>query len=175
MMYRVFFGVVLAATLVLSASEKTFGGPTAGPKATQELYDEIATADKVFFAAVFDTCDTVKLATLVTDDLEMFHDKGGRTAGSGAEFVKTFERTCQRQKTGEDYRARREIVPGTLKVYPLNNYGAVEVGEHRFYQLLPGKPEKLVEIAQFTHVWKKEESGWKLARVLSYDHRLTGE
>ena len=49
-----------------------------------------------------------------------------------------------------------------LKVYPLNNYGAVEVGVHRFYQLLPGKPEKLVEVSQFTHVWKKDESGWKL-------------
>jgi hypothetical protein len=37
----------------------------------------------------------------------------------------------------------------------------VEVGVHRFYQLLPGKPEKLVE-SHFTHVWKKDESGWKL-------------
>jgi hypothetical protein len=49
----------------------------------------------------------------------------------------------------------------------------VEIGVHRFYQLLPGKPEKLVEVSQFTHVWKKEESGWKLSRVLSYDHKLT--
>lgn len=172
MMYRL-IAIALIVTSMSITSEKTFGGPTAGPKATQELHDEIAAADQVFFAAVFDTCDTAKLATLVTDDFEMFHDKGGRTAGSGAEFIKMFERTCERQRTGEDYRARREIVPGTLKVYPLNNYGAVEVGEHRFYQLLPGKPEKLVEIAQFTQVWKKEESGWKLARVLSYDHRLT--
>ena len=62
---------------------------------------------------------------------------------------------------------------GKLKVYPLNNYGAIEIGVHRFYQLLPGKPEKLVEVSQFTHVWKKEEGGWKLSRVLSYDHRLT--
>ena len=77
------------------------------------------------------------------------------------------------EQTGEDYRARREIVPGSLKVYPLNNYGAVEVGEHRFYQLLPGQPEKLVEISLFTQVWKKEDSGWKLTRVLSYGHRLT--
>jgi len=65
-------------------------------------------------------------------------------------------------------------VPGSLKVYPLNNYGAVEVGVHRFFKLTPGKPEQLVEVSQFTHVWKKEEeSGWKLSRVLSYDHRLT--
>jgi hypothetical protein len=38
-----------------------------------------------------------------------------------------------------------KLIPGTLHVNPLNDYGAVEIGEHRFFQLLPGKPEKLVE------------------------------
>jgi ketosteroid isomerase-like protein len=146
---------------------------TAGPKPTQQLTNEVAAADAALFAAFFDRCDTQALATMITDDFEMFHDKGGRTASSAKQFMESIEQTCARQKTGEDYRARRELVAGTLKVYPLNNYGAVETGEHRFFQLLPGKPEKLVEVALFTHVWKKEESGWKLARVVSYDHRLT--
>jgi ketosteroid isomerase-like protein len=149
------------------------GGPRAGPRPTQALYDEIAARDRELFGAVFDRCDTKTLATLVTDDFEFYHDKGGLTAKSGAEFVGSIERMCARQKSGEDYRARREVVPGTMKVYPLANYGAVQVGEHRFYRLFPDKPEKLVEVALFTMVWKKEENGWKLARVLSYDHRLT--
>jgi ketosteroid isomerase-like protein len=146
---------------------------TAGPAQTQRQFDEIAAADQAFFSAFFDRCDTETLSKMVTDDLEMFHDKNGYMTKSGKEFIDGIKGTCARQKTGEDYRARRELVPGTLKVYPLNNYGAVEIGVHRFYQLLPGKPEKLVEISQFTHVWKKEESGWKLSRVLSYDHKLT--
>jgi len=66
-----------------------------------------------------------------------------------------------------------KLIPGTLHVYPLNDYGAVEVGEHRFFQLLPGKPEKRVEVSLFTHVWKQDAGSWKLARVLSYGHRLT--
>ncbi|MBC8021833.1 MAG: nuclear transport factor 2 family protein [Burkholderiales bacterium] len=144
----------------------------AGPQPTKALTDEIAAADKVFFTAVFDTCDTPTLARMVTDDFEMYHDKGGLTSTSGAQFVKAIEGMCARQKTGEDYRSRRELVAGTLKVYPLDNYGAVEVGEHRFYKLTPGKPEQLVEVALFTQVWKKDPGGWKLARVLSYDHRL---
>jgi ketosteroid isomerase-like protein len=146
---------------------------TAGPVPTQQLTDEIAAADQALFAAFFDRCDVPALSAMVTDDFEMYHDKGGLVADSGKKFITNIEGTCARQKTGEDYRARRELVPGSLKVYPLNNYGAIEVGEHRFYQLLPGKPEKLVEVALFTHVWKKEAGGWKLARVLSYDHRLT--
>jgi len=145
----------------------------AGPEQTQQQFEEIAAADQALFSAFFDRCDMATLAKMVTDDFEMFHDKNGYMTKSGKEFLDGIAGTCARQKTGEDYRARRELVPGTLKVYPLDNYGAVEIGVHRFYQLLPGKPEKLVEVSQFTHVWKKEEGGWKLSRVLSYDHRLT--
>ena len=49
-----------------------------------------------------------------------------------------------------------KLIPGMLHVKPLNDYGAVEVGEHRFFQLLPGKSEKLVEVSLFTHVWKQD-------------------
>jgi len=165
--------ITLAAGLALLAWSELSSAQRAGPAQTQQLTDEVAAADQALFSAFFDRCDLPALSKMVTDDLEMFHDKNGFMTKSGKEFLDGIASTCARQKTGEDYRARRELVPGTLKVYPLNNYGAVEVGVHRFYQLLPGKPEKLVEVSQFTHVWKKDESGWKLARVLSFDHRLT--
>lgn len=146
---------------------------TAGPAPTQALTEEIRAADAALFSAFFDRCDIPALTNLIADDFEMIHDKGGMIAATKAEMIAGFEKTCARQKTGEDYRARRELVAESLKVYPVNKFGAIEIGEHKFYQLLPGKPEKLVEVALFTQVWKKEESGWKLARVLSYDHRLT--
>jgi hypothetical protein len=165
------FKSAFIAALFLSAGPVV--AQTAGPAPSQQLTDEIKAADLAFFSAFFDRCDVEALRGMVTDDFEMFHDKGGRVSASKAEFIKNIEGTCARQKTGEDYRARRELSVPSLKVYPLNNYGAIEVGEHRFYQLLPGKPEKLVEISLFTQVWKKEGSAWKLARVLSYDHRLT--
>jgi ketosteroid isomerase-like protein len=162
----------LFALLLLAVSGPAFA-QTAGPAPTQQLTDEIAAADAALFSAFFDRCDVAALSNMVTEDFEMFHDKGGRVSTSRADFIKNITGTCERQKTGEDYRARRELIASSLKVYPLNNYGAVETGEHRFYQLLPGKPEKLVEISLFTQVWKKEADGWKLARVVSYDHRLT--
>ena len=146
---------------------------TAGPAPTQALTDEIRAADEALFAAFFDRCDIPTLKTSFTDDYEMIHDKNGMIAKDKAEMIAGLERTCARQKTGEDYRARRELVVESLKVYPVNNFGAIEIGEHRFFQRLPGKPEKLVEVSLFTHVWKKEADGWKLARALSYDHRLT--
>jgi ketosteroid isomerase-like protein len=159
--------------LILAAASSPAFAQTAGPAQTRQQFDEVVAADQALFSAFFDRCDMETLAKMVTDDFEMFHDKNGYMTKSGKEFLDGIKATCARQKTGEDYRARRELVPGTLKVYPLDNYGAIETGVHRFYQLLPGKPEKLVEVSQFTHVWKKEEGVWKLARALSYDHRLT--
>ena len=66
---------------------------------------------------------------------------------------------------------RRQAVQGSVYVYPLNNYGAIISGEHLFYLTENGKPERLVESAKFTHVWKYENGTWRMSRVLSYDHQ----
>ena len=72
-----FFAVALACSVIAASFDTTesMGGPRAGPSQTQELYDEIAAMDARLFAAVFDTCDTATLATLVTDDFEFFHEQ----------------------------------------------------------------------------------------------------
>ena len=70
------------------------------------LYEEILKADAEFFKAFFDTCDVETVRRYVTDDFEMFHDKGGRVSTSGAEFVKTTQEKCQRQEDGVDFLSR---------------------------------------------------------------------
>ena len=145
---------------------------TPGPQARPGLFDELIRADAAFFKAVFDDCDIATVAGFVTDDLEFFHDKGGLAFTSGADFVKGIEAKCLRQKDGTDFLSRREIVAESVKVYPLNDYGAIQTGLHRFYAVEEGKPDRLTEVAQFTHVWQEVGGGWRLARVLSYDHQL---
>lgn len=145
---------------------------TAGPGVTPEMVDGVVAADLAVFRAVFDTCDVEALAELVTDDLEFFHDKGGLTATSGKQFLDSIRDKCERQKAGTDFLSSRELDRDSVKVYAINNYGAVEIGTHRFYALVEGKPKRLTETAQFTMVWKRDGERWRLARVLSYDHRL---
>jgi hypothetical protein len=164
---------ITAVLLAAVIGATTASAQTAGPAASKALTDEIALKDRELFDAVFETCDIDKLATLVAEDFEFYHDKTGLATSSGKQWVEEVRGMCQRQKEGTDYRARRELVEGTLKVYPMNNYGAVENGTHRFYRKTPGQPDELVEVAQFTHLWKREGGAWKLTRVLSYDHRLT--
>jgi ketosteroid isomerase-like protein len=145
---------------------------TPGAKPRPGLYDEILNADAEFFKAFFDTCDIETVRRHVTDDFEMFHDKGGLVSTSGAQLVKEAQEKCRRQQEGTDFLSTRKLVPETVKVYPINNYGAIETGTHRFYAIQKGKPDRLTETAQFTHVWKEENGQWRLARVLSYDHQL---
>jgi hypothetical protein len=153
---------VLALSLLVGGCASS-----APPARPSPLYEELAAKDKALFDAVFTTCDTKVLNDLLTEDFEFYHDKWGQVVSSREQFVGNIRGMCERQKTGEDYRARRDVVPGTLAVYPMKNYGAVQSGEHRFYRL----PEnKLTESARFTHLWKQENGQWRLARVLSYDH-----
>ena len=144
----------------------------AGPERTKALHDAIAKADRELFTAFFDTCDVDKVAAMVTDDLEFFHDKDGLAVTSGPQFVEAMKGKCARQKSGEDFLSKRVLVDASLAVYPLNKYGAVETGVHRFYAVIEGQPDRLTETAQFTMVWKDDGGVWKLARVVSYDHVL---
>jgi hypothetical protein len=59
----------------------------------------------------------------------------------------------------------------TLIVDPVPGYGAMEAGEHVFYERKGAGPERLAGSARFAMVWKKTEAGWQLSRILSYAHK----
>lgn len=129
---------------------------------SQTLYDTIARMDSILFAA-FNNRDLEKIKTLFTSDLEFYHDLGGVTNydQNMASFKKSFE---------NERKVRRELVKGSLKVYPIKDYGAVEIGTHRFYGTEKGQQEKLGSEAKFCMVWKREGGNWKISRVISYGH-----
>jgi hypothetical protein len=128
----------------------------------ENLTETISRMDSIFFKA-FNDCDTMKLKAMFTTDLEFYHDHGGLTRYE--ENVASIRNRCTR-----DYTVRRELVPGTSEVYPIKNFGAVQLGSHRFYYTPKGGTEKLDGTFRFIHVWKNENGIWKIARVISYDH-----
>lgn len=66
---------------------------------------------------------------------------------------------------------RRDIVAETLSVFAMYDnekfYGAIQMGKHDF---IPPKQIFEGKAASFIHLWLIQESEWKIARVLSYDH-----
>ncbi|OAI43695.1 hypothetical protein AYO42_05850 [Rhizomicrobium sp. SCGC AG-212-E05] len=126
---------------------------TSGP-----LFEDIKSVDAAFFAAS-NRCDLETFGKFIADDLEFYHDLSGLSAGKADLLSKTKSNICGKMV--------RELVPGSLEVYPLPGYGAIEVGIHRFLQ--PREPGNIGQ-ARFIHVWQQQDGAWKLRRVISYDH-----
>lgn len=160
--------VLVAVAVVFPATSVTAQSSRSKSPVSRQLFNELAAMDNELFDTIFNKCNVERLGELITEDFEFYHDKSGQVVKSGKEFVDSIRSMCERQSKGTDYRARRVLVRNSLAVYPLNNYGAVQMGVHRFYPLIKGKSN---EIAKFTHLWKKENGEWRLARVLSYDHK----
>src|SRR6476646_8913867 len=131
---------------------------------TKDLYTEVAQMDSLVFANVY-TCNSEKNETFFTDDIEFYHDKGGLTKSKKTLVDELRNNFCGEGKT----KLRRELVKGSMQVYPISNYGAVQLGDHRFYVTENGQ-EVLSGVAKFIHVWKYENGEWRISRVFSYDH-----
>jgi len=129
-------------------------------KSDAELTRAISALDTQLFDA-YNNCDIDKLGSLVTDDLEFYHDKTGLMVGKQPFLVAIKNNICGK--------VRRELVKGSLEVYPLKGYGAVEIGVHRFYH--PGTQDHdVVGEAKFVQLWQYKDGAWKVSRVISYDH-----
>lgn len=135
-----------------------------------ELYTTIARLDSSLFATLY-TCNPETNKQFFTDDIEFYHDKGGAIYSLQSLMDALNKNFC----TPHDYYTRRELVPGTMKVFAMNNYGAVQTGEHYFYERYKNEKEKLAGIAKFTNLWMLKDGIWKISRVISYDHQPAGE
>ncbi|MGI4833450.1 MAG: nuclear transport factor 2 family protein [Janthinobacterium lividum] len=128
--------------------------------APDELHQRIARLDAEMFGA-FNAHDVPKLMSYFTPDLEFYHDKGGLSG-----YAQTQQGFTQVSKQSPDI--HRELVPGSLEVYPVPGYGAIEVGTHRFCHQENGKLD--CGTFKFTMLWQQKGGAWRVARVVSYGH-----
>jgi len=152
--------ILFSATIILS----NFWGNAQTKKEDSlsqvSLYKEIAHLDSVVFNA-FNTRDIELFKTMFTTDLEFYHDKGGLTG-----FKHTIDFMTTTAKNNTDL--KRELVPGSLEVYPIPGYGAMQIGSHKFCHTENGKAS--CGTFKFVHIWQKKDGAWKISRVVSYDH-----
>ena len=146
--------VILA---LLSASVFSPARAQSNP-AADPLFKTVQTLDTQLFDA-YNHCDLATLSSMVSDDLEFYHDKTGLAVGRQVFIEAIKNNICGK--------VQRELVSGTLEVYPIAHYGAVEIGVHRFHH--PGDDKNVGE-AKFVHLWKNDNGKWQVTRVISYDH-----
>ena len=96
---------------------------------------------------------------MATRDLEFYQDADG---------LKGYQQCYDEFKTlfATNTDLRREIVDGSIEVYPIKDYGALEVGQHRFCHTENGKDDCVV--FKFTMLWQRTDDSWRISRVISY-------
>lgn len=138
-----------------------------GPELTHQLWK----ADSLFFDA-YNRCDVATSRRYLDPNLEFYHDQSGVTRGVDDLIRSTEKYICGLDKpVGERVKVRRALVPATFKVYPIKGYGALVSYEHWFYQTPPGQKERPTGKALATTLWKLTPEGWRMSRIISYDHR----
>jgi ketosteroid isomerase-like protein len=129
---------------------------------SRELSDTIARMDAKIFDA-FNAHNVDGLMSMFTDDLEFYQDNDG---------LKNYQQCFEdfKKMFGSATDIKRHLVKDSLEVYPVKDYGAVEMGAHRFCHTEDGKDE--CGTFQFAMVWRKTGDSWKISRVLSYGHKI---
>jgi hypothetical protein len=154
----------LAILALVAACGTSPPSPDAQPSAAGgTLFDTVSALDAEVFAA-FNTCATpgqlLRHADYFSADVEFYHDTGGVTWNRKEMLANTEKYVCGN--------FRRELVPGSLRVYPIKGFGAIAQGAHRFCQFKSGTCDGA---AEFVIIWRNDGDKWSITRVLSYGHR----
>lgn len=121
-----------------------------------KLHKEISKMDSIFFNA-YNTCDLKTQTNILHEDIEFYHDKGGLSK-SKKDIIKALKENICNKVT-------RNLIKGSIEVYPIPNFGAVQIGYHKFFNKL--EPNAKSKPSKFITLWKKEKTGWKISRVVS--------
>ena len=153
------FALALLVLRVAPANAQTVP-PLEDIKSQAELDKAVAALDAALFDS-YNHCELDKFASFFAEDVEFYHDYGGLTLGRAALTESVKKNICGR--------VTRELVPGSLHIYYMKGYGALEVGVHRFHH--PGHEDtEGVGEGQFIHLWQYKDGAWKITRAISYDH-----
>lgn len=113
--------------------------------------------DSVLFGA-YNICDLTTMADCFSSDIEFYHDQGGLMANKDSIMAATKKNICGK--------VTRVLIEGSIEVYPIKGYGAIEMGQHYFINNQEPPPAH-PSIGKFVHTWKKEGDKWRITRVIS--------
>ena len=150
---------ILIATLLFFFSFITTAQIKEIPKykvINNKLYNEIIKMDSIYFTA-YNTCDMKTQVSIYNDNIEFFHDKGGLLTDKAQLLKSLKENICNK--------VTRTLIKGSIEVYPINNYGAIQIGYHKFYN--KEEPNATSTPSKFIITWKKENEKWTITKVIS--------
>jgi len=121
----------------------------------QALLDTIAGLDSIFFNA-YNTCNLSKMKEMIASDVEFYHDRGGLQTSRDEVLGSTQKYICGK--------VTRELAKGSIEAYPIRDWGALQIGYHRFHNLAEGSAS---HYSKFITLWKRNNGQWQMQRVIS--------
>ena len=158
---RAHFFAVLPLLIVATSVNPTHAQTTQG----DELRETILAQDKGLFDA-FNACDLEKWKSFLAEEIEFYQDNDDVTT-TRAELEPFFKDRCG---INNIQTLRRELLSETVEVHPIQGYGAVQFGTHRFWIVVDGQNDELTATPKFVHLWQFHDGVWKITRVISYGH-----
>jgi hypothetical protein len=147
-----------AAAFLITAALCT--GNRATAQTSGPLFNEIARVDSLQFGA-FNARSLDQLMNYFDSSLELYQDNTG---------VRNFDQT--KQAFGGlfkmNYVLTRKLIPGTMEVYPIKDYGAIETGQHTFSHVENGQLQSFTY--KFMQIWQKKDGVWRVTREITYGH-----
>ena len=151
----------IGAILLLSNQAKSQVSPSERyvPKpyvpASAALYKTISNLDSIYFHT-YNTCDLAKMDSLTAEDIEFYHDRGGLSTSKKDLLASIKKNICGK--------VTRILTKGSIEVYEIPGYGAVEFGYHSFRNTAsPGQSEP----SKFVTIWRLKDGKWQITRVIS--------
>ncbi len=125
----------------------------------QQLHDTIVKLDSIFFTA-YNTCavNLETYASFYADSIEFYHDKGGLMNVKEEIVASTKQYVCGK--------VTRELVKGSIEVYPIKDYGAIEMGLHKFHNNTDPSSANS-RAGKFIIIWQHKNNQWKITKVVS--------
>ncbi|HET6544146.1 MAG TPA: nuclear transport factor 2 family protein [Chryseolinea sp.] len=154
-MRSIFFSLSAFALVVLTSSMTVFVSPEDEDTPTS-LYDSIAAMDAMWEDA-YNNCKLDVMDELISEDLEFYHDQGG--------LMTSKQKLNEALKVNICGKVTRQLKEGSLEVYPIKGFGAVEMGLHAFRN--KKEPGLEVHYSKFVHIWKRDNGKWRITRVIS--------
>jgi hypothetical protein len=121
-----------------------------------ELYNTIVHMDSIYFNA-YNACDMDKQAVIFADSIEFYHDGSGLQTSKKALLSAIKENICGK--------VTRVLVKESIEVYRIPDFGAVEIGLHRFIN--HAENDALSKPDKFVIIWRHKNDKWQITRVIS--------
>ena len=141
--------IFTSATFRLALSPVEYTAPIS-------LYDSIVAMDAMWEDA-YNNCKLEVMEEIISEDLEFYHDQGG--------LLTSKQKLNEALKNNICGKVKRVLKKGSIEVYAIKGYGAVEMGQHGFLNINDeGSPD---HYSKFIHIWKRDNGKWRITRVIS--------